>query len=70
MKLSISTSWDFISGKNTKEESQLLLENFGSLESYLQFLKDLGVSSIELRYFDTGLNETDVSNICQNLKNQ
>jgi sugar phosphate isomerase/epimerase len=68
MKIGISTSWDFLSGKNEKEESRLTLESFSSVESYLKFIKDLGVSSIELRKFDPGLNETEVKNICKNLK--
>jgi sugar phosphate isomerase/epimerase len=68
MEIGISTGWNFVSGKNQGEESQLTLASFGSVESYLQYIKDLGVTSIELRKFDPGLNENEVGKICKNLK--
>jgi sugar phosphate isomerase/epimerase len=68
MKIGISTSWDFVSGKNQDEESRLTLESFGSLESYLKFVKDRGVTGIELRKFGAGLSENEVRDVCRNLK--
>jgi sugar phosphate isomerase/epimerase len=68
MEIGITANWDFISGKNQTEESRITLESFDSVESYLQFIKEMGVTSIELKKVATAPNDNFVSDICKNLK--
>ena len=58
--IGMSLPWDYLCSRIITREAVVLGKNFGSAPEFLNFLRDLGVQSIELRHRHKTLNETDM----------
>ena len=62
-KIGVSIPWDYLSDKLIIKESKLLKEIYGKAEIFLNFLKDLDVTHIELRHRKAGMSKDDMESV-------
>jgi len=62
-KIGMSIPWDYLSGNIVTTDAELLKQNFGSAAEFLNFLKDLEVTHIELRHRKTGMSQNDMESV-------
>lgn len=60
-KIGVSLPWDYLSENGVTEEAAVVKTVLGRPDTGLKFLKEIGVSSIELRHLHPSLSEHDMS---------
>ncbi len=64
-KIGISIPWNYLSGNIVTTDAEVLEQNFGSAPEFLNFLKDLEVTYVELRHRKKDMSQTDMDSVFQ-----
>ena len=59
-KIGVSIPWDYLSGNIKIKESRILKDTYGKADIFLNYLKDLNVTHIELRHRKAEISEEDM----------